>query len=247
MTWLRRRVHYAISASGRNETLATEISYSSAGKISDFDVSGDGKKIAFVSRGRLFVSDITGKFIREMPADRSERVVEVRWMKDNESLLYTRTVKGWTNLFTMSASSPEKEKQLTFTEKSSQNLLLSPDGDVAPFVSGNNNIDLIDLKSFQVKTLITDEFWFRVSQPRFSPDGHYILYTAYRNFEQDIFIYDIKSGTSVAITRNGVSEEDPFWSPDGRYIYVSADRLQAGISTGWRCQQALPHTVAQVP
>ena len=158
-----------------NETLATEISYSSAGKISDFDVSGDGKKIAFVSRGRLFVSDITGKFIREMPTDRSERVVEVRWMKDNESLLYTRTVKGWTNLFTISASSPEKEKQLTFTEKSTQNLLLSPDGDVALFVSGNNNIDLIDLKSFQVKTLITDEFWFRVSQPRFSPDGKYIL------------------------------------------------------------------------
>ena len=215
-----------------NETLATEISYSSAGKISDFDVSGDGKKIAFVSRGRLFVSDIAGKFIREMPADRSERVAEVRWMKDNETLLYTRTVKGWTNLFTMSASSPEKEKQLTFTEKSSQNLLLSPDGDVALFVSGNNNIDLIDLKSFQVKTLITDEFWFRVSQPRFSPDGKYILYTAYRNFEQDIFIYDIKSGASVAITHNGVSEEDPFWSPDGRYIYVSADRFKPGFPRG---------------
>lgn len=216
----------------KNETLGTEISYSSAGKISDFDVSGDGKKITFVSRGRLFVSDISGKFMREMPTDRSERVVDVRWMKDNESLLYTRTVKGWANLFTLSASEGGAERQLTFAEKSSQNLLLSPDGDQALYVSGNNNIDLIDLKNFQVKTLITDEFWFRVSQPRFSPDGRYILYTAYRNFEQDIFIYDTKEGTSVAITRNGVSEEDPYWSPDGRYVYVSADRFKAGFPRG---------------
>jgi tricorn protease len=215
-----------------NETLATEISYNSAGKISDFDVSGDGKKIAFVSRGRLFVSDITGKFMREMPTDRTERVVEVRWMKDNASLLYTRTVKGWANLFTLSASEAGTEKQLTFNEKSSQNLLLSSDGDKALYVSGNNNIDLIDLKNFQVKTLITDEFWFRVSQPQFSPDGRYILYTAYRNFEQDIFIYDMKEETSVAITRNGVSEEDPYWSPDGRYVYVSADRFKAGFPRG---------------
>lgn len=215
-----------------NETLGTEISYSSAGKISDFDVSGDGKKIAFVSRGMLFVSDITGKFIREMPTDSRERVVEVRWMKDNQSLLYTRTVKGWTNLFTLSASEPWTEKQLTFTEKSAQNLLLSPDREMALFVSGNNNIDIINLKNNEVKTLITDEFWFRVSQPRFSPDGRYILYTAYRNFEQDIFVYDMKAGTSVAITRNGVAEEDPFWSPDGRYIYLSADRFKPGFPRG---------------
>jgi tricorn protease len=116
-----------------NETLATEIAHNSAGKITDFDVSGDGKKIAFVSRGRLFVSDITGKFIKEMPTDRGERVQEVRWMKDNESLLYTRTVKGWANLFTISASAPEAEKQLTQYERTLQNLLISPDGEKGCF------------------------------------------------------------------------------------------------------------------
>jgi len=215
-----------------DKTLATEISYNTAGKITDFDVSVDGKKIAFVSRGRLFVSDITGKFIREMPVEKKERVTEVRWMKDNQSLLYARTVKGYANLFTISASSPEAEKQLTFKDKSVQEVLLSPDMDKAVFVSGNDNIDVIDLKSFEVKTIVTDEFWFRVSQPRFSPDGRYILYTAYRNFEQDVFIYDTKEKKIFAITDNGVAEEDPFWSPDGKYIYVSADRYKPGFPRG---------------
>jgi tricorn protease len=215
-----------------DKTLATEISYNTPGKITDFDVSADGKKIAFVSRGRLFVSDIAGKFIREMPVEQKERVNEVRWMKDNQSLLYTRTVKGFASLFTISASAPGEEKQLTTGEKSIQELLLSPDGDRAVFVSGNDNIDLIDLKSFEVNTIITDEFWFRVSQPRFSPDGRYILYTAYRDFEQDVFVYDTKEKSITAITDNGVPEEDPFWSPDGKYIYVSADRFKPGFPRG---------------
>ncbi len=215
-----------------NETLATEIAYNSSGKITDFDVSADGKKLAFVSRGRLFVSDLAGKFIREMPTDRMERVNEVRWMNDNESLLYIRTVKGWANLFTLSASAPVGEKQLTRNDKTAQNLLISPDGDKALYVSGDSHIDLMNLKNFDVKTIITGEFWFRVSQPRFSPDGRYILYTPYHNFEQDISIYDLKEDKTYAITSNGVAEEDPFWSPDGRYIYVSADRYNAGFPRG---------------
>ena len=215
-----------------NETLATEIAYNSSGKITDFDVSGDGKKIAFVSRGRLFVSDPEGKYIKEMPTDHMERVSEVRWMKDDETLIYTRTVKGWSNLFTISASDPEEEKQLTTNENTSQNLLISPDGKNALYVCGDSRIDLMNLKSFEAKTLITDEFWFRVSQPRFSPDGRYILYTAYRNFEQDIFIYDTKEEKTYTITNNGVAEEDPYWSPDGRYIYVSADRYNPGFPRG---------------
>ena len=215
-----------------NENLATEIGYNSAGKITDFDVSRDGKKIAFVSRGRMFVSDITGKFIKEMPTNRGERVQEVRWMKDNESLLYTRTVKGWTNLFTITASAPAAEKQITRYERTLQNLLVSPDGDKALVNSGDSHIDLIDLKNFNVSGIIKDEFWFRPTRPRFSPDSRYILYSAYRNFEPDIFIYDTREATTHTITSNGVAESDPCWSPDGRYIYLSADRYNAGFPRG---------------
>ena len=215
-----------------NEILATEIAHNSAGKITDFDVSLDGKKIAFVSRGRLFVSDIAGKFMKEMPTDRGERVQEVRWMQDNESLLYTRTVKGWANLFTISASAPEAEKQLTQYERTLLNLLISPDGEKAVFNSGDSYIDMIDLKSFAVKGIIKDEFWFRPTQPRFSPDSRYILYAAVRNFEQDILVYDTRVEKTYTITNNGVDETDPYWSPDGRYIYLSADRYNAGFPRG---------------
>ncbi|MDX9695941.1 MAG: DPP IV N-terminal domain-containing protein, partial [Bacteroidales bacterium] len=206
----------------KNETLQTEKLFKTNGEISDFDISDDTKKIAFVSRGRLFVSDIEGKYIREINTLKTERVIEVKWMADNTGLLITRTNKGWTNLFTISADKNEPEKQLTNTQKTERFIELTPKKDKAAYISGNNNINLIDLKTNDVKTIVTDEFWFRSDRPRFSPDGNFLTYTAYRNFEPDVFVYDLKLNKITIITNTGVPETEPFWSPDGKYLYISA-------------------------
>ncbi|HHB51924.1 MAG TPA: peptidase S41, partial [Saprospiraceae bacterium] len=50
----------------KNQTHDKTETYNVSGHISNFNVSSDNKKIAFVSRGRLFVSDIKGKFIKEL-------------------------------------------------------------------------------------------------------------------------------------------------------------------------------------
>ena len=48
----------------RNNVLSKEQDFDVKNRIESFDVSPDGKKMAFVSRGELFVSDIEGKYIR---------------------------------------------------------------------------------------------------------------------------------------------------------------------------------------
>ncbi len=216
----------------KNETLETNKSYKTQGKISNFNVSPDNKKIAFVSRGRLFVSDVKGKFIKEISTNNIERVLEVKWMADNKTLLYTRTNKGWTNLFSVSASENSTEKQLTFENKTERYIELSPKRDKAVYISGSIYINVIDLKTFKVEKIVEDEFWFRGSQPLFSPDGNFIVYTAFRNFEPDVFVYNIKLKTSINITNTGVPENSPIWSPDGKFLYISAERFLPGFPRG---------------
>jgi tricorn protease len=216
----------------KNETLAINKSYKTQGKISNFDVSPDNKKIAFVSRGRLFVSDTKGKFIQEINTDNKERVLEIKWFADNKTLLYTRTNNGWTNLFTISAEKNSVEKQLTFENKTERFIELSPKLDKAVYISGSININTIDLKSFKISKIIEDEFWFRGSQPMFSPDGNFLVYTAFRNFEPDVFVYDFKLMKTINITNTGVPEYDPIWSPDGKYLYISAERYFPGYPRG---------------
>lgn len=216
----------------KNETLVTTKQLKTSGKISYFDVSPDNKKIAFVSRGRLFVSDLKGKFIQEINTDPLERVQEVKWLADNEHLLYTRTAKGWTNLFKISAIQNDLEKQLTFENKTERNISLSPTKDKAVYISGSINLNMIDLKTNKVVNIVEDEFWFRGAQPQFSPDGNFIAFTAFRIFEPDVLVYDIKLERTIHITKTGVPETDPFWSPDGKYLYISAGRYFPGYPRG---------------
>src|SRR5699024_8345795 len=174
----------------RNSVLGKMKSFSIAGSISYMDVSPDGKKVALVSRGELFVGDIEGKFIRQMPST-GERVMEVKWLKDNKTLLFNQTRQGFLNLYTRAADGTGEVKPLTNDERSNRDLSISPEHDKAVYLSGRDQVRILDLKTLKSNTVVNDEIWgFQNSKPSFSPDGKYILYTAYRNFEEDIFVYD---------------------------------------------------------
>lgn len=217
----------------RNNVLPKEQEFDLAGHIEAADISADGKKLAYVSRGELFVSDPDGKFIQHIERGNSERVTEVKWLPDNRTLIYPRTVGGYTNLFTIAADSKGTEKQLTSDKQSDRLVFMNKNRTQAVYLSGRNEVRLIDTKTLDSKTIVNDEIWgFENSQPRFSPNGEYVVYNAYRNFELDIFAYHIATGKTINLTNSGVTESDPFWSPDGKYIYFASSRTQPNYPTG---------------
>lgn len=202
-------------------------------KVTNFNASPDGKKFVFISRGIMFVSDLEGKFIKKINTDPNERVVEALWLKDNQTILYNRTVNGWLNLFTTKVTGEQKENQLTFDEMNNREINFNDDRTMGAYFSGRNELRLLDLAKLKSDTIVKDEFWAIYDSPvRFSPDNKFIAYTAYRNFEQDIFIYDIDKKKSVNITNTGITETNPFWSPDGKYLYFQTDRLAPGYPRG---------------
>ena len=211
----------------RNNPLPLEQEFKVAGKVTAFGVSPDGKKLAFISRGRLFVSDIKGKHVREMPTRAEGRAMEVAWLADNRTLLYNQTVDGWLNWFRIAADGKSKEEELTFDRQSNRALSFNAERTQAVYLSGRNEVRLMDLKDFKSRTLVTDELWgFDNSTPRFSPDGRYVAFTAFRNFEQDILIHSLADGKTINLTNTGVTEAEPFWSPDGKDLYFTANRRE---------------------
>lgn len=217
----------------KNNTLNSLQNFNVSGKISDFDLSDDGNKLAFVSRGKLFVSDNKGKFIRQMQTSPQERVLEVYWLKDNKTLLFGQTYKGFENLYTMDAEENSTANQITDFAKNSRSISFNRDKTKAAYLCGSDEVRMLDLKSMQSSQMVKDEIWgLQNSPPHFSPDDKYVMYTAYRNFEQDIFLYRINDKQAFNITNTGVSESDPFWSPDGKYIYFSSDRTHPSYPYG---------------
>ncbi|TAH07033.1 MAG: peptidase S41, partial [Sphingobacteriia bacterium] len=217
----------------RNNTLTADKDFDVRGTISNMDISPDGKKIAFIARGELFVSDVEGKFIQKINKQNTERAKEVKWLSDNRTLLFNQTINGYLNLFTVNADGTGTPKQVTTGNKDNRSIALNKSKSKAVFLSGRDEVKIIDTKTWISTTMVKDEIWaFQNSSPSFSPNEEYILFTAYRNFEQDILIHHIANNKTTNLTNTGISEADPIWSPDSKYIYFISNRTKPAYPMG---------------
>ena len=218
-----------------NNPLEKSKDFNSSGNITNFSVSPDNKKLAFVSRGELFVSDVKGKFIKQIAIKNTERVKEVEWLKDNKTLLYTRTNKGYTNIFSITADGSHAEKQHTDEARNNQNLSFNKKRTQAVYISGRDELRTLDLTNFKSAVLVKDEFWaLYAPQPYFSSDGTHVLFNAYRNFEHDVFIIRLSDKKITNLTDTGVNETNPVWSPDGKYVYYASNLTKPSYPYGMR-------------
>jgi tricorn protease len=218
-----QKINYTIF---RNDVLPKQQEFDVKGKIDAVDVSPDGKKLGFVSRGELFVSDVEGKFVREIERGNAERVAEVKWLPDNKTLIFSQTSGGYYNWYTIAANGSGKEKQITDDKQNNRAITVNKAHTQGVYLSGREEVRMIDLNTLTSKNIAKDEIWgIQNSQPMISPNGEYVVYNAHRNFETDIFVYGIKTGKTLNLTNSGVSESEPFWSPDGKYIYFSSSRV----------------------
>lgn len=219
-------------STSRNQVLSKDQEYDVRGNISAFDVSTDGKKIAFISRGEVFVSDAEGKFVRKI-TNSGERAMECKWLADNKTILFSQTSGGYQNWFTIAGDGKGTVKQLSKDKANNRSITLNRSKTLAVYLSGRNELKLMDLKTLESKTLVTDEFWaLQNAAPGFSPNDEYVLFTVYRNFEQDILVHNIKQGKTINLTNTGVTETNPAWSPDGKYIFFTSARTKPSYPTG---------------
>jgi tricorn protease len=217
-----------------NPLLDVNQSYDVSGQITAMDVTPDDLKMAFISRGKLFVSDVKGKFVNEIPSDAKERILEIKWI-NNDSLVITQTLSGYPNLYLVSLGTKTKISQLTSDMKSAQSLVLNKERTSLAYISGRDELKILDTKTMLTKSLLKDEFWAIESDvPSFSPDGKFIMYCAYRNFEKDIFICELANNKITNLTNTGITETDAIWSPDGECIYFTSNRMNPLYPFGLR-------------
>jgi C-terminal processing protease CtpA/Prc/tricorn protease-like protein len=217
----------------RNYLLPKDKDFTVAGNISAFDVSPDGKKLAFISRGELFVSDVEGKFVKQINRGSTERVREVKWMSDNKTLLIFQTRNGYNNLYSIAADGSAALKEITKDNANARFLSLDKKQTKAAWISGRGEVKLMDTKTLEVKTILKDEIWGnRGSTPHFSPNGEYLVFNIFRDFETDIVVHHIKTGKTTNLTNSGVSEQDPLWSPDSKYLYFESNPLKPAYPFG---------------
>lgn len=209
------------------------------GGVSDFSVSPDGKEVAFIARGEVFVSTTDGKITKRITnTPELERFVE--FAPDGKSIVYSSERNGRWQIF--QAKKTRKEEPLfyasTLIEESSlvsnsnDNYLprFSPDSKKLAFVENRRTLKILDIASGKTITLLTPEQLFHMRDGdqyfEWSPDSKWLL-ASYRPTmaNGEVVLLDAEGKKPmVNLTQSGYNDYSPKWANGGKQILWFSNR-----------------------
>lgn len=193
-------------------------------RVSEFAVSPDGKKIAAVVRGEVFVLSEEGGYARNV-SNTPWRERNLAWDRDSRNVIYVSDIGANPDLYKISALGGEKPQRLTTRETDDQQPQISPDGKLIAYFSGARQIRLMDIDGKNDRLLIEDDFGGRFANGySWSPDSRFLAYATNWAGNSDIFAIKVESGEKTLLTNTAYDEDSPVWSPDGKFMLFSSNR-----------------------
>ena len=210
------------------------------GGITDMAISPNGKEMACIVRGEVFVSSIkegTSKRITNTP----EQERNIKFSPDGRSLLYSSERNNSWNLYETSLKREEEkyffnstlleEKVILESTQETFQPEYSPDGKEVAFLEERTTLKVINLKSRKVREIVAGNRNYSYSDGdqfySWSPDSKWLLVSM---LPEKLWIRDVGlvsasgNGEVRNLTRSGFSDYNPMWSMKGQMMYWSSDR-----------------------
>lgn len=207
--------------------------------ISEISVSSDGKQLAVIARGEVFVIDpASGKSRRITTTPEHES--NVSFSPDGTRLLYISHRDGNWDAYETTIGTPEVtsflvpgplvETPLIATDTDVLSPIYSPDGKFVAFEEDYSRIRVFNRETKTTATAVKDGhlFSYKVNDLPFtwSPDGKRLaVTTGSAGGQLEIQLAD-PTGQSepINVTQSGYAEIGPVFSPNGKAVYYLSSR-----------------------
>ena len=203
-----------------------------SGDVSEFAIAPNGKEVAFVVRGEVFVTRYPEGGSARRLTETVEPESDLAWSPDSKTLVFASERGGTTSLYLVTSDDPEEPRLRRSTKLKTERLTnsplpdtspaFSPDGKKIAFRRGNGDLILLDMDTKTERVLL--RHW-NLGRFVWSPDSRWVAYEMEDNeYNSDIYILSVEDGKSVNISRHPNNDINPSWSADGRALAFLSQR-----------------------
>jgi len=223
-TDLRTGTSRAVAIEAPAETKDNRIFAVENAPVSEYKLSPDGKKIAAVVRGEIFVLGADGGYARNITRS-PWREKSVDWDKDSRNIAYVSDTGANPDLYIAPALGDGPPRRLTDSPGDENSPLFSPDGKWIAYYRGQRELRLVQPDGQGDRLLAEDDFGGRFAEDfRWSPDAKYIAVSVQRNANLDLFAVEVASGTKTVLTHTAYDESGAEWTKDGKSLLFLSNR-----------------------
>ncbi len=219
-----------------------------SGGVKDLAVSPNGKEIAIILRGDVFVTSVdynTTKRITDTP----EQERDLCFSKDGRTLYYSSERNGHWGIYSTSLTEKDdkyftysvkmEEKSVTDPGQTCFQPVVSPDGKWIAFLRDRTELVIKNIKSGKEKSLHKNvNYSYSDGDQSFawSPDSKYLLCNwqadgGWNN--EDVALVDIENGKITNLTESGYTDGNFRWALGGKAMTWMSDRAGYRSHGSW--------------
>jgi tricorn protease len=208
------------------------------GGVQEMDISPDGKEIAFIARGEVFVTSTDGSLTKRI-TNTPEQERFVTFTPDGGGVVYASQRDGTWSIYKTTrvrddepffyASTLLEEKVLVSSDGDAYLPAFSPDGSKIAYIHDRRTLRVMDLESEETVDLLTPEDLFHMREGdqyfTWSPDSKWLL-VGWRKLlhNAEVLLMAADGSERMNLTESGYMDMTPTWVNEGKQMIWLSNR-----------------------